>query len=75
MSTIYCVHAAKSVGEAAMKASRATMDEALREAKFLVSSGHAYVWIEDERGNLTLPPAQVRARLDQSASALHRFAM
>ena len=67
MSTIYCVHAATSAGVLAMKASRATMDEALREAAFALSSGSAFVWIVDEEGNLILPPDQVKARLTPSA--------
>ena len=74
MSTIYCVHAATSAGVSAMKASRATIDEALREAAFALSSGSAFVWIVDGGGNLILPPDQVRARLDQLAGAAQRFA-
>jgi len=73
MSTIYCVHAATSEGAAAMKASRATIDEALREAAFALSSGSAFVWIVDGEGNLILPPDQVKARLDQSARAPPSF--
>ena len=69
MSTIYCVHAATSAGVPAMKASRATMDEALREAAFALSSGSAFVWIVDEEGNLILPPDQVKVRLTPSAGA------
>ncbi len=74
MATIYCVHAAKSGDTPAMKASRATMDEALREAKFLLSSGSAFVWIVDGVGNLILPADQVKARLDYLASAPQGFA-
>lgn len=74
MSRLYCVHAAKSVGTAVMKASRATMGEALREAKSLLSSGAAFVWIVDGEGNLILPADQVKARLDHLASAPQGFA-
>jgi hypothetical protein len=69
MSTIYCVHAATGEGAAAMKASRATIDEALREAAFALSSGSAFVWIVDGEGNLILPPDQVELRLNPSARA------
>jgi hypothetical protein len=57
-----------------MRASRATMDDALREADFLLSGGKDVVWIDDEKGNVILSPADVRARLDRSASAPRRFA-
>ena len=39
MSTIYFVHAATSAGIPVVKASRATMNEALREAEFELSGG------------------------------------
>jgi hypothetical protein len=65
--SIYCVHATNSVGGVVVKASRATMDEALTEAGFALSGGSARVWIVDERGNLILPADQVKARLDPSA--------
>jgi hypothetical protein len=71
MSSIYRVHAA-SVGKAATKASRGTMDAALREAKFQLSSGHDFVWVDDGNGNVLVPAAEVRARLDQSARATQR---
>jgi hypothetical protein len=66
MSSPYRVHAA-SVGKAATWASRATIDAALREAKFLISSGHDFVWIDDGRGNVIFLPAEVRSRLDTSS--------
>jgi len=68
MSSVYCVHAA-STGKAATKASRGTMDAALREAKFLLRGGHDFVWVDDGNGNVLLPAAEVRARLDPSARA------
>jgi hypothetical protein len=75
MSTIYCVHAATSVGRTEVKAaSHATIDEALSEAASALSSGSAFVWIVDEEGNLILPPDQVKARLGQSARAPQDFA-
>ena len=74
MSTIYFVHAATSAGIPALKASRATIDEALREAEFELSGGAASAWIVDEEGHLVFPPDQVRARLDQSAKPRQGFA-
>ncbi len=71
MSTIYFVHAAPSVGIPAVKASRATIDEALREAEFELSGGAAFVWIVDGEGNPILPADQVKARLNQPARATH----
>ena len=64
MSKIYFVHAATSVGIPVVTASRATIDEALREAEFELSGGAAFVWIVD--GD---PADRVKARLDQSARA------
>jgi hypothetical protein len=69
MSKIYFVHAATSVGVPTVKASRATIDGALREASFALSSGSAFVWIVDGEGHLILPADQLKARLDQSARA------
>jgi hypothetical protein len=74
MSMIYFVHAATSAGIPAVKASRATIDEALREAEFELSGGAAFVWIVDGEGNLVLPADQVKARLDRSAKARQGFA-
>ena len=74
MSTIYFVHAATSAGIPAVKASRATINEALREAEFELSGGAALAWIVDEEGHLILPSDQVRARLDQSAKPRQGFA-
>ena len=74
MSTIYLVHAATSAGIPAVKASRATMGEALREAEFELSGSAAFVWIVDREGNLVLPADQVRSRLGRSARAPQGFA-
>jgi hypothetical protein len=71
MSSTYCVHAA-SVGKAAMSASRGTIDAALREAKFLLSSGHDFVWVDDGKGNVVLSADEVRARLDSSSGKYGR---
>jgi hypothetical protein len=73
MSTIYFVHAATSAGIPALKASRATINEALREAEFELSGGAALAWIVDQEGHLILPPDQVRARLDKSARPRQGF--
>jgi hypothetical protein len=67
MSKIYFVHAATSGGIPLVKASRATINDALREAEFELSGGAAFVWIVDGEGHLTLPADQVKARLEQSA--------
>jgi hypothetical protein len=72
VSKIYCVHAA-SVGKVAMKISRATMDYAVREANYLLSIGHDFVWIDDGRGNIIVPPAEVKACLDESVRAAKRL--
>jgi hypothetical protein len=69
MSKIYFVHAATNAGVPVVKASRATVDEALREAEFELSGGAAFVWIVDDDGHLILPANQVKARLDQAARA------
>ena len=69
MSKIYFVHAATSVGIPVVTASRATMDEALREAEFELSGGAAFVWIVDGDGHLILPADQIKAHLHQSARA------
>ena len=66
---IYCVHAANSTAAPAMKASRTTISDALREAKLLLNGGAAFVWIADGDGRLILPADQVRARLEQSADS------
>jgi hypothetical protein len=71
--TICCVHAATGEGAAAMKASRATIDEAFRDAAFALSTGSAFVWIIDGEGNLILPPGQVKARLNPSARSAPGF--
>ena len=69
MSTIYFVHAATGGGVPVVKASRATIDDALREAEFELSGGAAFVWVVDGEGHLILPADQVKARLKQSARA------
>jgi hypothetical protein len=74
MSMIYFVHAATSEGIPAVMASRAAIDEALREAEFEFSGGAAFAWIVDGEGHLILPADQVRARLDRSANARQGFA-
>jgi len=74
MSKIYFVHAATDLGVPVVKASRATIDAALREAEFELSGGAAFVWIVDGDGNLVLPSDQIKARLDQSARAPQGFA-
>jgi hypothetical protein len=69
MSKIYFVHSATNVGVPIVKASRATIDEALREAEFELSGGAAFVWIVDGDGHLVLPADQIKARLAQAARA------
>jgi hypothetical protein len=69
MSKVYFVHAATGRGVPVVKASRATIDDALREAEFELSGGAAFVWIVDGEGHLILPADQVKARLEQSARA------
>ena len=69
MSKIYFVHAAPTVGIPMVKASRATIDEALREAEFELSGGAAFVWIVDGDGHLILPADQIKARLNHAAGA------
>jgi hypothetical protein len=59
--TIYCIHALTN-GDAAMRGSRLTIDDALREAKFLLGAGASLVWIDDREGNPILPAEQIRAR-------------
>ena len=67
MSKIYWVHAATDGGVPVVKASRATIDEALKEAELELSGGAALVWIVDDEGRLILPADQVKARLEQLA--------
>ena len=74
MSEIDFVHAATSAGIAAAKSSRATIDEALREAEFELRGGAVFAWIVDGESHLILPADQVKARLDQSANARQGFA-
>ena len=69
MSKIYFVHAATSAGIPVVKASRATIDEALREAEFELSGGAAFVWIVDGDGHLILPADQIKARMNQATRA------
>ena len=69
MSKIYFVHAAPNVGVPMVKASRATIGEALREAEFELSGGAAFVWIVDRDGHLVLPADQIKARLAQAVRA------
>ena len=73
MSKIYFVHAATDVGVPVVKASRATIDEARREAEFKLSGGAAFVWIVDGDGHLILPADQIKARLDQANPRAVRF--
>ena len=42
----------------------ATIEDALRGAKFMFANGAASAWIVDGRGSLFLPAEQVRLRLD-----------
>jgi hypothetical protein len=69
MSKIYFVHAATDLGVPVVKASRATIDAALREAEFELSGAAAFVWIVDDDGRLILPTDQIKARMDRSARA------
>ncbi len=62
MLKIYRIHALTN-GDAAMKASRLTIDDALREAKFLLGGEASVVWIDDKDGNPILPADQTRARV------------
>ena len=67
MSKNYWVHAATDGGVPVVKASRATIDEALKEAELELSGGAALAWIVDDEGRLILPADQVKARLEQLA--------
>lgn len=62
MLRIYRIHALTN-GDVAMKASRLTIDDALREAKFLLGGEASVVWIDDKDGNPILPADQIRARV------------
>lgn len=62
MSRIYRIHAVTN-GDTAMKASRLTIDDAMREAEFLLGSGASSVWIDDRDGNPILPADKVKARV------------
>ena len=74
MSTVSGVHAAKSAGIPAVKASRATIDGALREAAFELRGEAAFASIVDRDGHLALPADEVEARLDQFVRARQGFA-
>jgi hypothetical protein len=74
MAWTYCVHAARSASRPAMKASRATIDEALRDAEAHLNGGAAFVWIVDGEGRLILPADQLKARLEYAARAPQDFA-
>jgi hypothetical protein len=69
MSKIFFVHAATDVGVPVVKASRATIDEAIREAEFELSGDAAFVWIVDGDGHLILPTDQIKARMARSSRA------
>lgn len=69
MAKIYFVHVATDAGIPVVKASRPTIDEALRRAETELSGGAAFVWIVDGDGRLILPADQVKARLGQPARA------
>jgi hypothetical protein len=69
MSKIYFVHAATNAGVPVVKASRATIGEALRRADFELSGGAAFVWIVDSDGRLVLPADRIKARLGRSVPA------
>jgi hypothetical protein len=60
--TIYRIHALTN-GDAAMRASRLTIGDALKEAKFLLGGGASLVWIDDKEGNPILPADQIRAKV------------
>jgi hypothetical protein len=74
MSKIYFVHATTGGGVPTVKASRATIDDALKEAQFELSGGAASVWIVDGEGRLILPADQVKARLEQLPTGSRGFA-
>ena len=69
MSKLYFVHAATGVGVPLVKATRTTVDAALRDAEFELSAGAAFVWIVDGEGRLILPADQTKVRREQSARA------
>ena len=69
VSKIYFVHAATDAGVPMVRASRATIDEALRQAESELSGGAAFVWIVDGDGRLILPADEIKARLGRSARA------
>jgi hypothetical protein len=69
LSKIYFVHTATDAGVPMVKASRATISEALRRAELELRGGAAFVWIVDGDGHLILPADQVKARLGQPARA------
>lgn len=62
MSKIYRVQSL-SDGVCALKASRTSLEDALREARFLLGSGASMVWIEDRDGATILAADEVRARV------------
>jgi hypothetical protein len=69
MSTYLVVTPAAAPGVTARSPPCGTIDEALRDADFVLGNGAASVWIVDGDGNLILPADQVRLRLNPLDSA------
>ena len=64
MPVNFILNAVAAPGVAAGKAFYATVDEALRGARFRLGNGAVLVWIVDRDGNLVLPADQVALRLE-----------
>jgi hypothetical protein len=70
----FILNASSVLGAAAGKSFYATLDEAMRSARFKICSGAHLVWIVDFDGNLVLSADQLVARLaleDSESSYSH----
>jgi hypothetical protein len=64
MPTFHFVTKSAKAGVPVISPPCATIDEALRGAKFMLGNGATSVWIADSDGKLVLPADQVRLRSD-----------
>ena len=69
MPQFFFVAAAAAPSRAARSRPCATIDDALRGAKFVLGNGAASVWIVDGAGNVVLADEQVRLRLMEQVSS------
>jgi len=69
MPTYFFMIPSATPGVSASSPPCATIEDALRGAKFMLGNGAASAWIVDGEGNLVLPADQVKLRVNSGESA------